>query len=233
MVDKDEILRLLKKNFSYAGPVDISDDGVVSLERSIVNLNYSFRTLEGKVISRLPIKFGEVKGNFEVRRSGLRSLEGCPHTVGGNFRCGRNPIKSFKGGPTKVDRSYHADYCPSLRRLDGAPNEINDEFSVYNSGIFSFVGGPQKIGFLEASFCSSLLSLEGLAAQVNHISISYNRHLPLLRLLNAKKLNFVPHDGVSKEVYEIMEPYLGQGEAGAFECGAQLASAGYKENARW
>lgn len=233
MVDKDEILRLLKKNFSYAGPVDISDDGVVSLERSIVNLNYSFRTLEGKRISSLPVKFGEVKGNFEVRRTGLRSLEGCPHTVGGNFRCGRNPIKSLKGGPTKVSRSYHADYCPNLRQLEGAPDEINDEFSVYNSGIFSFVGGPQKIAFLDAAFCNSLLSLDGLAEQLNQIIISYKPHLPLLRLLNANKLTFVPLDGVSKEVYEIMEPYLGQGEAGAFSCGTELATAGFKENARW
>ena len=233
MVDKDKILRLLTKNFSYAGPVDIGDDGVVSLERSITSLNYSFRSLEGKQIYRLPVMFGEVKGNFEVRRSGLRSLEGCPHTVGGNFRCGRNPIKSLKGGPKKVDKDYSADQCPGLRSLEGSPEIINNEFSVYKSGIFNFVGGPNEIGFLDAIQCSKLYSLDGLAEKITDMAVSYKPRLPLLRLLNVKKLKFVPATTISNQVYGIMQPYVGQGEAGAFSCGTELATAGYKENARW
>ena len=233
MVDKDAILQLLKKNFRYAGPVDIDNEGVVSLERSITNLNYSFCNIEGKQIYRLPLVFGEVKGNFDVRRSGLRTLEGCPHTVGGNFTCGRNPIKSLRGGPKKVDKDYYADLCPSLRSIDGAPEIINNEFSVYNSGILNFVGGPHKIGFLDAIECSKLYSLDGLAEEIINMAVSYRQRLPLLRLLKAKKLKFVPATTISNQVYEIMQPYIGQGEAGAFACGAELASAGFKENARW
>jgi hypothetical protein len=61
--------------------------------------------------------------------------------------------------------------------------------------------------------------------------LSYSPTLPLLRCLLAKKV--VTTKPENSTVQDILNQYAGQGEAGAFACGAELATAGYKENARW
>lgn len=46
--------------------------------------------------SKLPIKFKEVKGDFDCSSIGLETLEGCPEIVDGDFDCSFNSLKSLE-----------------------------------------------------------------------------------------------------------------------------------------
>ena len=48
--------------------------------------------LSGLGLVILPVKFKEVKGNFDCTNNKLTSLEGAPEKVGGNFYCSYNPV---------------------------------------------------------------------------------------------------------------------------------------------
>ena len=52
--------------------------------------------LSGRNLEVIPVQFGIVKGHFYCWGNDLKSLEGCPKTVGGNFYCFRNNLESLK-----------------------------------------------------------------------------------------------------------------------------------------
>ena len=52
--------------------------------------------LYGRNLEVIPVQFGIVKGYFWCSSNNLKSLEGCPKTVGGNFNCFRNNLESLK-----------------------------------------------------------------------------------------------------------------------------------------
>lgn len=107
-----------------------------------------------------------------------------------------------------------------------------DNFYAYNNHLTNLVGVPQHAHDVICAG-STLISLEGLPTDphsIRYLSFTYRPTLPLLRCLVSTTVELAR---APKEVGTIIAKYSGQGEAGAFECGAQLASAGYKENARW
>ena len=265
MVDKKQIMKLLKDNFSYTGTVSVDDNGLVSCTGSVSVT---------KNVSVLPVKFSRVDGNFFCSNSQLSTLEGAPATVGGDFNCNSNPnLTTLKGAPTRVDGRFRCDYSP-ITTLEGAPTFVGDgfwcygtrlttlehspttvvgNFWCYGSILTTLQGAPTSIGggFLCSNnqltslehapatvggdfVCSNnrLTTLEGLPTQLKLLQISYSPNLPLLRTLNAQTIRFDPQLD-DPTVGEILGRYTGQGEAGAFPCGAELATAGYKENARW
>jgi hypothetical protein len=66
----------------------IKSDGVVDVRGNVV-----LETFKGHTI---PVQFGQVGGKFNVSRTRLTSLRGCPHTVnGGAFSCNGSSIISL------------------------------------------------------------------------------------------------------------------------------------------
>jgi hypothetical protein len=128
----------------------------------------------------------------------------------------------------------------NLRSLEGAPSSIGNICWIGFNPLTSLEGGPQHIHHLLIMDELPLLSsLDGFPPQCNTCRFTWTENLPLLRLLQAKKLildlnqqSMLPNSN-PKRCFEILKRYEGQGEAGAFACGAELATAGYKENARW
>jgi hypothetical protein len=57
----------------------INSDGSISVEGD-VDLRY-------KRLTKLPVKFKEISGDFWCYENNLTSLEGCPERVGGHFSC--------------------------------------------------------------------------------------------------------------------------------------------------
>ena len=107
-----------------------------------------------------------------------------------------------------------------------------DTFYAYNNHLANLIGAPQHSNEINC-VGSTLTSLEGLPTEphsIRSLSFTYRPMLPLLRCLVSTTVELAR---APKEVVTIIARYSGQGEAGAFECGAELASAGYKENARW
>ena len=51
--------------------------------------------LEEKFLTKIPLKFGNVSGDFFCFGNRLTSLEGCPKSVVGNFSCSYNELTSL------------------------------------------------------------------------------------------------------------------------------------------
>lgn len=116
-----------------------------------------------------------------------------------------------------------------LETLRNFPRVIDGSCWVTDNKLKDLKGGPERIKHSFHIDVNPLESLEGFPQQVGAVYISWNPHLPMLRCLNARRIVVYRQP----KVQMILDHYAGQGEAGAFECGAELAIAGFKENARW
>jgi hypothetical protein len=130
----------------------INEDGMVDVDGSV--------DLSHRNLTEIPIKFGVVKGNFNVKGNNLLSLKNCPREVNGTFDCSFNKqLTLLKWGP-KEAQSYYCNYC-DLKSLEGAPNEILYDFNCsYNSNLTSLKYGPKIVGDYNCSNCN-LTSLKG------------------------------------------------------------------------
>jgi hypothetical protein len=61
-------------------------------------------------LTRIPVQFGYVSGNFHCSHNKLTSLEGCPSEVGGGFYCSFNNLTSLEGGPSEVGGDFYCRY---------------------------------------------------------------------------------------------------------------------------
>jgi hypothetical protein len=76
----------------------INSDGSIDVDGD-VNLN-------DLKLSKFPIKFGRVSGNFYCYSNQLSSLEGAPSHVGGDFDCYNNQLESLEGAPNHVGGDF-------------------------------------------------------------------------------------------------------------------------------
>jgi hypothetical protein len=94
------------KNYTINSDLSVSvDDGVY---------------LNGKGLTKLPVKFKEVSGHFWCYNNDLTSLEGCPERVNYWFWCYNNDLTS----------------------LEGCPKYVNGSFACNNNNIYTFEGIP-------------------------------------------------------------------------------------------
>jgi hypothetical protein len=97
----------------------INDDGSIDVDGS-VSL-YDFR------LTKLPLKFRNVSGNFYCHNNQLTSLECAPTSVGGDFYCYNNLLTNLEGAPTSVGGNFYC-YNNQLTSLEGAPRSIGGSF---------------------------------------------------------------------------------------------------------
>jgi hypothetical protein len=94
-----------------------------------------------------------------------------------------------------------------------------------------------------SSFYRGLINLDNLPSEIGgRVTVTYYPQMTgLLRLLVAKKglsLQSTTYrdptvDRDRQRILAILDRFAGQGEASAFECGAELSAAGYKRHAQW
>lgn len=86
-------------------------------------------------LTKLPLKFGKVDGDFYCDDNNLRTLEGCPYFVGGDFSCSLNrKLSSFIGCPETIDGFFFSNYT-NIRTFEGFPINVTD-FNCFSSPIF-------------------------------------------------------------------------------------------------
>jgi hypothetical protein len=131
---EEEVVEICKKygieNWS------INSEGLVDV--------YDHVFLANKGLTKLPLKFGTVTGDFHCSYNQLTSLEGSPHTVRYNFMCAQNMLTSLEGSPEKVGGDF---YCnnPSLAHdnhnkitsFEGGPKSIGGLFNCYNNPLYN------------------------------------------------------------------------------------------------
>jgi hypothetical protein len=184
-------------------------------------VNVKAHSITLKVKKRIPIKMGIVQGRFNCDKCELETLENAPHTVSDNFSCHSNYLTSLVGGPQSVGShsmggGTYSSAHNLLSNFEGAPTE----FTGY------FVGVGQM--------SNGLTNVDGLPPDARQVDITYQKHLPMLKLINQKSVHV--RQGLTADLHpitHIIEKYKQQGKPGAIRAAAELIRAGYKENARW
>lgn len=114
----------------------IRHDGKVNVDGD-VNLN-------DRCLSKLPLEFGIVTGDFLCKYNELTSLEGAPDKVGGSIDCGENTIESLKYSSKEVGGDFICTYN-RLTTLEGAPEYIGKTLDCSYNDISSLKGCPEII----------------------------------------------------------------------------------------
>ena len=131
-----EICKTLKKFGINAKK--IHRDGTVDVDENIDLIN--------KGLSELPLKFGQVNGNFLCCDNELTSLKGAPQQVSGIFSCARNKITSLEGCPKEIGEDFIC--CVNkLTSLANAPTSVGGNFNCSFNPINNLSNIPtQQIG---------------------------------------------------------------------------------------
>jgi len=127
----------------------INSDGTVDVDDVV--------SLYNRELTKLPLKFGKVNGNFSCSNNLLTTLEGCPKSVGGSFNCNDNSLISLEFCPQSVGGNF---YCNNnkLEKLEG-PQSVGGYFSCSSNNITTLEGCPQSVG---GSFYFSFNKLKDL-----------------------------------------------------------------------
>tara|TARA_B100000767_G_scaffold258391_1_gene267070 strand:+ start:655 stop:1413 length:759 start_codon:yes stop_codon:yes gene_type:complete len=109
-------------------------------------------------ITKFPIKFNKVTGDFNCYSSALTTLEGGPKYVGGNFDCATNKLTDLKGSPLEVGGSFTC-YQNKLTDLKGSPKEVGGNFNCQENKLTSLEGSPKEVGRDFNCYSNKLTSL--------------------------------------------------------------------------
>jgi len=108
--------------YSCRGNVDISDMG----------------------LTKIPVRFKEVKGGFYCSNNQLKTLEGAPESVGRDFSCRNNQLNTLEGAPEKVGGDFDC-FNNNLETLEGAPETVGGNFWCEHNNLISLKGAPEKL----------------------------------------------------------------------------------------
>ena len=90
-------------------------------------------------LTKLPLKFGKVSGNFDCCRNKLMSLDGCPSYVERTFNCDTNNLTSLEGCPKCVSGWFICTHN-KLTSFDGCPRYVGGDFFCNYNNIRSLSG---------------------------------------------------------------------------------------------
>jgi hypothetical protein len=130
--------------------IDVNDD--VYLYRQ--NLEY------------LPLKFNYVDGNFNCSDNKLKTLEGCPRTVGSYFSCSVNQLKTLEGCPQTINGDFDCSEN-ELVSLESCPQTVDGYFSCSFNELETLEGCPQTVDGVFACSFNELETLEGCPQTVD------------------------------------------------------------------
>ncbi len=161
----------LKDNIKskYNRGFHVDDDGLVNVDETLY--------ISAQNLTKLPVKFGVVKGNFGCSNNNLTSLEGAPIVVRGFFDCSNNNLTSLEGSPKEVEGFYC--HHNNLISLEGVTSVVRGNFDCsYNPNLTNLVGSPSWIRFIfNCSNNPNLISLEGVPREVGGFNCSNNPNL--------------------------------------------------------
>jgi len=123
------------------GTWKFNKDGEVDIIGNFLNDSDWYPHIEGF----MGIRFNNVEGDFCVKGTNIKSLEGVPKNVTGTFEITKNHnLTSLKGCPKETMGSFN---CSNnvLTSLEGCPETIGKGFSCANNKLTNLIGGPKKI----------------------------------------------------------------------------------------
>ena len=108
----------------------INSDGTIDVDGDV--------NLHNKGLTKLPLHFNRVSGDFNCYKNKLTDLEG-PQSVGGDFYCYGNKLTSLEGAPKSVGGDF---LCRdnNLTSLEGVPQSVSGHFSCRDNNLTSLEG---------------------------------------------------------------------------------------------
>lgn len=116
-------------------------------------------TIIGTSLRKLPLKFGNVSGDFFCHANQLNTLKGSPEFVGGDFNCSNNQLAFLKDGPKQVAGNFSCNEN-QLESLKGAPKHIFGNFNAFLNNLASLEGAPERVEKNCSLFENQLTSLK-------------------------------------------------------------------------
>jgi hypothetical protein len=229
MMTDDEIRDNLNKYFEVTGNISI-ENGLVSCKGNVL-----LQLLPP--VSKLPVQFKSVGGDFYCGNNKLKSLAGAPQSVGGNFGCSYNPqLESLTGAPQSVGGSFQC-INNKLKSLTGAPQSVGGDFDCGNNKLLSLTGAPRVVGGQFSCWGNSLQSLSGAPHLIDgKFWLTYADNLPLLPLLNISGVTeFVFKNKLgqtNQDLSVILNRWANTGTRGMVPCAMEMIKAGYRSNAK-
>jgi len=157
-----EIIKYKIINYTFNDDLSIDVNGDVSFY--------------GEGLTKLPIKFRNVSGNFYCSYNNLTSLVGGPETVGGDFDCSYNNLTSLVGGPETVGGDFNC-RNNNLTSLVGGPETVGGDFNCRSNNLTSLKGSTEKLGgYFDCSY-NKLTSLEGSPKTIGGDFLCYDNKL--------------------------------------------------------
>jgi hypothetical protein len=114
----------------------INSEGLVDVDGNV--------KLHSEELTKLPLNFGYVSGNFYCYSNQLINLAGAPVSVGGQFDCSRNKLTSLEGGPQEVDGRFWC-WKNQLTSLEGAPLTVGGNFNCQDNKLTSLRFAPVEV----------------------------------------------------------------------------------------
>jgi hypothetical protein len=118
----------------------INEDGTVDVDGDV--------SLYKRNLSKLPLKFGRVTGNFYCQHNKLTTLEGCPGEVDDHFYCNNNQLTTLEGCPRVVGGDFWC-YRNQLTTLESDPDripEVGGNFWCSSNQLTTLLGCPRVVG---------------------------------------------------------------------------------------
>jgi hypothetical protein len=177
----------------------LNPDGTVDVNDSA--------NLSDQGLSKLPLKFGRVTGNFWCSYNQLTSLEGCPKEIGEDFSCHYNQLTSLEGCPTEIGGDFFCSYN-QLTTLEGCQTEIGGSFWCSKNQLTSLEGCPTEIGGSFRCYDNQLTSLEGCPKEISGSFFCYNNQLTSLKGAPEYiegKVDFMPNNNLPEYIKQILK----------------------------
>jgi len=105
---KDKDIHKICERYGIAN-YTINSDGSIDVDGDV--------DLYWKDLTKLPLKFNNVSGNFICSRNNLTTLEGSPKSVSGHFYCYVNNLTTLEGSPQTVGGNFRCSDNPISDQL--------------------------------------------------------------------------------------------------------------------
>ena len=96
--------------------------------------------LNGIKLTKIPIKFNRVSGDFECYKNQLESLKGCPKWLGGEFSCSNSHLTTLEGCPEYIGGDFYCIYN-QLTDFRGFPEFYEGDVFFNGNPVYEIIKG--------------------------------------------------------------------------------------------
>jgi len=158
--------------------------------------------LINKNLTKLPLNFNKIEGDFLCHDNMLTSLEGAPKIVNGFFDCSHNYLSTLEGAPNYVKGFFNCSYN-NLTSLKYSPEYVGTNFWCANNIIMNLNSLKSNIQgnlFLENNPIYKLY--QNYIRKIDNIELFNDYKIIIDNKLYLNRLNDYLHSNNYKPIYE-------------------------------